>query len=136
MFKGRYHNIPDAGIKPLPSRSIPIWFGGHADEVLQRVAKQGDGWLPNYRTVADCQPALDALDKHLAAAGRSRKDIGLEPRVRYGNGNVDEWVAWMRAWEGAGATHMTLITEGFGFDTPQKHIEAIRTFAQAVGVGK
>ena len=135
VFKGRYHNIPDAGLKPLPiQRPIPIWFGGHHEDVLRRVAKLGDGWLPNYRTVADCRPALDTLDKYLAEAGRARKDIGLEPRVRYGKGNADEWTAWMREWQGAGATHITLITEGSGFDSPVKHIEALRHFAKAIGV--
>src|SRR5215470_5214628 len=30
-FKGAWHDIPDAGINPLPvRRSIPVWLGGHA----------------------------------------------------------------------------------------------------------
>src|SRR4051812_6244195 len=46
-FKGRYHTIDDAGINPRPaSGHIPVWFGGHADATLQRVAKYGDGWMP------------------------------------------------------------------------------------------
>ena len=46
-FKGKFHTVTDAGLNPLPpKRSIPIWFGGMADPVLERVAKIGDGWLP------------------------------------------------------------------------------------------
>ena len=46
-FTGKYHTIEDAGINPLPPRrKIPIWFGGHAEATMQRVAKWGDGWMP------------------------------------------------------------------------------------------
>ena len=30
-FEGRWHRIPRAGLKPRPTRRIPIWFGGSAD---------------------------------------------------------------------------------------------------------
>src|SRR5579864_3397066 len=43
-FKGRWHHIPEAGINPLPvQRPIPIWLGGEADAVLERVGTMGDG---------------------------------------------------------------------------------------------
>ena len=137
VFKGRYHNIPDAGLKPLPvQRPIPIWLGGSAPNVLKRIAKLGDGWMPNYRTAEECKPHLETLDKHLAAAGRTRAQIGIEPRIRYGDGNPETWHTLIRDWESVGATHLTLITEGAGFDTPQKHIEAIRNFANVVDADK
>src|SRR6266481_8911574 len=45
-FKGEWHTIEDAGINPLPSRrTIPLWFGGHEDATLRRIAKWGDGWI-------------------------------------------------------------------------------------------
>lgn len=136
VFKGRYHAIPDAGLKPLPvQRPIPIWFGGSAAEVLKRTAKLGDGWLPNFRTAEECKPYLETLEKYLTAAGRAREQIGIEPRIRYGDGNKATWQTLMSDWEAVGATHLTLITEGVGFDTPQKHIMAMRDFARAVGVG-
>ena len=49
-FNGKFHTIQDAGINPLPvKRSIPIWYGGHAEATLHRVVKWGDGWMPlNY----------------------------------------------------------------------------------------
>ena len=45
-FKGQWHTIDDAGINPLPTRrTIPLWFGGHEDVTLRRIAKWGDGWI-------------------------------------------------------------------------------------------
>jgi len=134
-FTGRWHTIPDAGINPLPvQRPIPIWFGGHADAVLRRVARMGDGWLPNYRTAADAKPALEQLDRYLAEARRTSAGIGLEPRLPYGDGNPDTWATLICDWQAAGATHLTLNTMGRGFATPDAHMSAIRTFATAIGL--
>ncbi len=132
-FQGEWHTIPDAGLNPLPiQQPIPIWFGGHADPVLQRVATVGDGWMPNYATAADARPHLDQLDRYLAEAGRSRDQIGIEPRFKWGSGKPEEWSPFLDGWKAAGATHMTLITMGYGFDTPDKHINALRQFAEAM----
>ena len=47
-FKGKYHTIDDAGINPRPaSGRIPLWYGGHHEHTLPRIAKWGDGWMPN-----------------------------------------------------------------------------------------
>lgn len=54
-FDGQWHTIPDAGLTPLPiQQPIPLWLGGHADPVLQRVAKLADGWLPNLPDAGGC----------------------------------------------------------------------------------
>jgi probable F420-dependent oxidoreductase len=130
-FKGQWHTIPDAGLNPLPvQRPIPIWFGGHADAVLRRVARMGDGWLPLLRTPADARPALDKLDRYLAEAGRSRADIGIEPRLQYGTGDPEDWRGLVHGWQEAGATHLSLNTMGSGFTTPAAHLAALRTFAR------
>src|SRR6202453_2106664 len=39
-FGGKWHRLEDAGINPLPPRrKIPLWFGGHMDVTLQRIAR-------------------------------------------------------------------------------------------------
>jgi probable F420-dependent oxidoreductase len=131
-YNGRWHTIPDAGLNPRPKHPIPIWFGGHADAVLRRVAKMGDGWLPNYRTPDQAESALAALDGYLMAYGRSRSNIGIEPRLSFGDGNPDEWRQIIADWQAAGASHISLNTMYLGFDTPAQHINAIRQFATAV----
>jgi probable F420-dependent oxidoreductase len=130
-FAGEWHTIPDAGLNPLPvQRPIPIWMGGHADVLLRRVARTGDGWMPNYREAADAQQALDALDEYLAEYGRARSDIGLEARLHYQDGNPDKWHQTFAGWQQAGATHITINTMGSGLQTAQEHIRAITHFAQ------
>ena len=129
-FKTEWHDIPDAGLNPLPvQQPIPIWFGGHHANVLRRVGTIGDGWLPNYRRVADAQPALDAIRQHAEAADRDPAEIGLEPRLNYGEGDPADWQATMDEWRAAGATHMSFNTMYVGLDGPTKHIAALRDFA-------
>lgn len=133
-YKGRWHEIPDAGVNPLPvQRPIPIWFGGQADVVLRRAARMGDGWLPNTRTVSKAQPMLDKLARYLEEEGRDPGAFGLEPRLNYGDGDPRVWAETMEAWREAGATHLSLNTMYAGFDMEQ-HIAALRRFAQEVGL--
>jgi probable F420-dependent oxidoreductase len=130
-FTGRWHTIPEAGLKPLPvQRPIPIWFGGHAEPVLKRVAEIGDGWMPNYRRIADAQATLERLDEFLEAAGRIRSDIGIEARLMYGDGDVDRWETTLQEWREAGATHMSINTMGAGLNSPEANLSALRRFAE------
>lgn len=130
-YQGRWHTIPDAGLNPLPiQQPIPLWFGGHADSVLQRVARFADGWLPNYRTAAEAAPALESLAGYLERYGRTLDQLGIEPRLRYGEGDVSAWLSVAAGWEAAGATHLTLNTMGAGFSTADAHIAAMRHFAR------
>lgn len=134
-FLGKWHTIPDAGINPLPvQRPIPIWFGGQADAVLRRVAAMGDGWLPNQKAASEALPALEKIDQYLEEAGRSRKGFGLEARVPYGKGDLDQITQQVREWEGVGATHLSINTLGSGFTTPKEHLDALQTFARMVGI--
>ncbi len=136
-FYGRWHTIPDAGINPLPvQRPIPIWFGGHAEPVLKRVAQMGDGWMPNYRRTADAQEALERLDQLLEAAGRSRADIGIEARLKYGDGDIQRWDTILQEWREAGATHMSINTMGAGLNSPQAHLTALQRFAENIGLNR
>ncbi|MFC1878852.1 LLM class F420-dependent oxidoreductase [Chloroflexota bacterium] len=131
----QWHTIPDAGLNPLPvQRPIPIWFGGHAAAVLERVARMGDGWMPNYRRLADARLALETIRQHMQAAGRPPSELGLEPRLVYGDGDPNTWNTIFQEWQGAGATHISFNTMGKGFDTPAKHLAAVRQFADAIGL--
>ena len=128
-YKGHWHDIPDAGLNPMPvQRPIPIWLGGHADAVLRRVARLGDGWLPMFRSAAAARGHLDTLDRYLAEAGRSRADIGLEPRLHWGDGDLEALGRTLEEWRAAGATHISLNTMGAGFTTAGEHLAAISLF--------
>jgi len=131
-YTGRWHDIPDAGLNPLPvQRPIPVWLGGHADAVMRRLARAGDGWLPGFRTAEAAAGHLKTLDRYLAEHGRDRRDVGLEPRLHWGDGDLDALGRTLEGWRAAGATHASLNTMSAGFTTPDEHLAAIRLFAQA-----
>jgi probable F420-dependent oxidoreductase len=130
-FKGTWHTISDAGLNPLPlQQPIPIWFGGGADVVLERIARIGDGWMPNLRTASAAGPYLELLDSYLAKNGRSRADIGIEPRLAWHTGDLDHLNRLKEEWQAAGATHLSINTMNAGFSTVDKHIAALRQFAE------
>lgn len=130
-YTGRWHTVPDAGLKPLPvQRPIPVWFGGHAEPALKRAARLADGWMTNYRNVVDARPALDLLEESLVEAGRSRAEFGLEARLPYGDGKYETWSKQIIEWQATGATHISFNTMGSGFLSPGAHLEAIRQIAE------
>lgn len=133
-FEGEWDTIIEAGLNPLPiQRPIPIWLGGHVDVVLRRVAWMADGWMPGFRTAEQAAPALKKLDQYLSEAGRSRDNIGLEPRLHLTDG-IDLMLERMAGWQAAGATHISINTMGAGLETAAEHIQAIENFARAAGM--
>jgi probable F420-dependent oxidoreductase len=46
-FRGTFWNFENVSMEPKPLQKphIPLWFGGHMDVTLQRIAKWGDGWM-------------------------------------------------------------------------------------------
>jgi probable F420-dependent oxidoreductase len=143
-FSGQWHTISDAGLNPLPvQRPIPVWFGGRADAAMRRIARLADGWLVNYRNLAEARSSLDELDRALAEAGRSRPApstslraaFGLETRVNFEDGKPETWNSLVDEWRAEGATHLSFNTMGKGFNTPAAHLAAMRAFAEAVEIG-
>jgi probable F420-dependent oxidoreductase len=134
-YDGRWHHIPDAGLNPLPvQRPIPIWFGGSAEAGLRRAARLGDGWLVNQGSPATAAPSWATIEAELAAAGRDRAEFGVEARIVYASGDLDNLAEQRAAWEAFGATHVDVNTMKAGFTTPAQHIEALRKFAEAMGL--
>ena len=133
-YQGEFHNILDAGIKPLPvQKPIPIWFGGEAEPALKRIARIADGWLPNVKTAEIARPRVEILRKEMEQNGRDPATLGIEPRLVYGEGNPDTWRSEIRQWQAMGATQFSINTLGRGFSTPSEHLNALRNFASAVG---
>ncbi len=111
-FKGKWHMIEDAGINPRPaSGRVPVWFGGHHERTLERIAKWGDGWMPN--AYAPGQEALDIfakLRRMTEGAGRDPAKVGIEVWVSMGSGGEADWRREAAFWKKAGATHLALTT--------------------------
>lgn len=136
-FSGTWHAVPDAGINPLPvQRPIPIWFGGHAEAALRRIARLADGWLSNSRTPGDARPYLDQLARFLAESGREPATLGFEARLPYGEGDTDRWIQLSNDWQSTGATHLSFNTMGAGLQHPADHLAALEKFASAIGLNR
>ena len=111
-FKGRWHTIEDAGINPIPaSHKVPVWYGGHHERTLPRIAKWGDGWMPN--AYGPDQSALDIfgqLRRLTEEAGRDPARVGIEGWVSMGTGSEADWAKETRFWKAGGASHLCLTT--------------------------
>lgn len=131
-FTGRWHQINDAGINPLPvQRPVPIWFGGSDDRALRRLAKLGDGWFPLLAPDDKCRTLVQTIRGYAQEVGRDPNTIGIEGRIPYGLGSPETWLKEIDAWKKLGATHVSLNTMKAGFTSPAAHIQAIRSFQAA-----
>lgn len=132
-YNGKFHTIHEAGLNPLPTRrSIPIWLGGQAEVLLQRVARLGDGWFPQGRPDEQMGEVVERLRVLIKEAGRDPATVGIEARVSANAGTLDELVRQTEGWRALGATHISINTMGAGFTSPDEHIAAIRSYKEAV----
>src|SRR5246500_600452 len=140
-FTGRWHRIEDAGINPRPAAGrVPVWFGGHHERTLPRIAKWGDGWMPN--AYPPDQSALDVfgeLRRLTEEAGRDPAKVGIEVWVSMGTGTEADWAKEARFWRQAGASHLCLTTtfnrrhhKRIPGHTMADHLAALRRYHSAV----
>ena len=111
-FKGRWHTIEDAGINPRPAAGkVPVWFGGHHERTLERIARLGDGWMPNaYQPNDEALAIFDRLRQLTRQAGRDPASVELEIWVSMGSGSEADWAREARCWKDAGVSYLTLTT--------------------------
>ena len=109
-FRGNYHQIDDAGINPLPTKkSIPLWFGGHDDRMLRRIAKLADGWMPlAYPPNETALEAFEVMRTYIREAGRQPHDVGLEVWTSLADGDDDKLRSDFQFWKDAGVSHVCL----------------------------
>jgi probable F420-dependent oxidoreductase len=137
-FKGRYHDIENLCLNPLPvQRPIPLWMAGYADGALRRIARLADGWFPHSPPgVAPgagpeiIGPTLEKLRGYVAEAGRDPQRFGINGSVAMGGRNPDAWRESVAAWAAAGATHLNVSTAQGSETTPEQHFEALRRFRE------
>lgn len=130
-YEGEFHTIPDAGILPLPPRrNIPIWIGGMAPVIAERVGRIADGWLPMaQKTLPDEIARMRASAK---AAGRDPDQIGIECIIPP---SATPEAARDRIEELAdlGVSHVSYSLMNLGLDGPTAHIDALKGVWDAVG---
>ena len=140
-FKGQWHTIEDAGINPMPThRKIPIWFGGHEDATLRRIARWGDGWIMLAHPSGPLANAeFDKLRHYVSEAGRDPSTIGLEVWVSTGEGGPEDWRRQFQAWKDAGVTHVTVNStynrgphKRIAGKTMAQHLAAMTSYREAI----
>ncbi|MCI0710761.1 MAG: LLM class F420-dependent oxidoreductase [Chloroflexi bacterium] len=129
-FEGQFHSFDNVGISPLPKRRIPIWFGGSADVVLDRMARLGDGWIANPMPIEKMKPYLEKLSQYLAQANRTFDDFGLDMRIGVRQHGPDTWDRLLAEYQSIGTTHISIATGGMGFTTIDEHLTVIRRFKE------
>jgi alkanesulfonate monooxygenase SsuD/methylene tetrahydromethanopterin reductase-like flavin-dependent oxidoreductase (luciferase family) len=118
-----------------------LWYGGHHEHTLPRIAKWGDGWMPN--AYPPDQTALDVfakLRRLTEQAGRDPSAVGIEVWTSCGEGSEADWRRETAFWKQAGASHICLTTT-FGRRhhhriagrTMADHLAAAKRFRDAVG---
>lgn len=147
-YAGKYHRIEDGGINPLPvQRPIPIWIGGVSEAAIRRVARLGDGWLPNFQADDTGRRGIEEMRKLALSYGRDPDKIGIEATMTIIDRSVAELKEEVEAWRAIGATHITVNTmperwveeekrwnkaDIGGLSDPKDHIDAIREFRAAL----
>jgi probable F420-dependent oxidoreductase len=78
-FEGEFYSLPEClqNPKPVQQPHPPLIFGGESEAALRRVAEIGQGWFGFNLSPKLLAARLEALDGHLARAGRSRSDVQI-----------------------------------------------------------
>ena len=127
-YDGKWHKITEAGLNPRPvNRNLPIWLGGMAPKVMDRVARLADGWFPFYNKNLANQIAevRSKAEQH----GRNPDDIGIEvisPLGEAGPKQLDQ----LKRLRDMGVSHAAVTTMNVGLKQDE-HIDAIKRFWDA-----
>jgi len=130
-YEGRWHRVSEAGLHPLPPRrAIPIWLGGMAPQVIERVGRIADGWFPFFNP--DLKSQIATMHEAARAAGRDPAQIGIECRLVVTD-DTSKARDGFKEIEDLGATHLSVSTMNVGLRDPAAHIDAIARYRDAIG---
>ncbi|WP_432886637.1 LLM class F420-dependent oxidoreductase [Kribbella sp. CA-245084] len=124
-YDGKYHEIVEAGLNPLPGRQIPVWFGGTADAVLRRTGRIGDGWMPQSPPDDHARQQIATIRAAAEDAGRDPESIGIEARLTLAAVPEQDWPTFAAGWRDLGATHLCINTMNLGLPTPSDHAKVL-----------
>jgi probable F420-dependent oxidoreductase len=138
-FKGRWHRIDRAGLRPLPvQRPIPIWMGGGWDRqkraivepAARRIARIADGWFTHVPVNEDGRVGMEAFRRLLQEEGRDPAKFPVEARLPAANSGAEEWKRGLEMARQMGMTSVELTTMGAGYRSLDEHLDALRRFRE------
>jgi len=131
-FDGEFHRVTGAGLAPLPvQRPIPVWIGSASAPGYRRAGRIADGWFPMVSPGPELDEARGIVDQAAIAAGRDPAAIGMEGRINW-RGDVDATVREVKAWQDAGASHVSINTMGAGLGGVDDHLAALTRVVEAL----
>jgi probable F420-dependent oxidoreductase len=130
---GPSERITGAGLAPLPvQRPIPIWFGAQSEAAYRRVGRLADGWFPQVTPGPKLDEARAIVERAARDAGRDPASIGMEGRVTWGDGGIEQLLQHIDKWRAAGATHVAINTMGSGLGAVDAHLTVLASAAAAL----
>lgn len=140
-FHGRWHTINHAGLNPLPiQRPIPIWLGAGSpeaptpsDKILKRIARLADGWCPNFEPDTKGKAIIERVNDFAKEYRRDQGSIGIDGRLRTGNGGPEKWMDEAVAWKKLGTRYLSVENRWRGLKTASEHILEMERFKDTVG---
>jgi probable F420-dependent oxidoreductase len=130
-FSGRFDRVDRAALLPKPSRSIPIWLGGHGEVAFERAARLADGFIFFGGTSGQVVDDWKRLADRLGALGRSVAGFGAD-WVVLKRDTIGDLTAEIAAWRDAGGTHVTVDTMNRGFESVGGHIDYLASVADSL----
>jgi probable F420-dependent oxidoreductase len=131
-FAGEFHTIDRAGINPLPTQPIPIWFGGSAPAAIERCARLGDGWVPLGSPNDKSAAMLAAIRSAREGAGGSMDGFAVQAQAQYAGGDPERWRGHAERWRALGATHLAIATHNAGPTDVDGHLARVAEYLAAV----
>ena len=131
-YKGDYHHIDKASINPRPSKSVPIWFGGGAPQLIERCADLGDGWIPLMGPNEAARKTLAAIKEKRKSKGLDWDNFGVQAQAQYAGGDAERWNKHAEKWRNLGASHLAIATHNAEPTNVDGHLGRIQEYLNAV----
>jgi len=88
-FAGRFNVLSGVSVSPVPPR-VPIYLAGRAAVALERVGREGDGWIGFFLTPNGFRRDSAAIDEARQRAGRETQPFERGMLLNFQLGDDDE----------------------------------------------
>lgn len=80
-FEGKYWQLDDCQMYPTPvHKTIPVYWGGHSEASMRKVARVGDGWHPTQIPLAELKAGVKRMREICEQMGRDPDSVPIIAR--------------------------------------------------------